>query len=165
MTFAADTVEQALHTIERRVNELGVAEPVVARYSDGRSDPRAAPGRRRRRSCEADHQVDGPAPSDAGRAAGRFRAATRRCRPTTTRCRQPRGAARAVRSGRAPMRPLSTSSRRHRRSPATTCAMRGSRVDEFNRPAVAFTLKRGCRAALRRVHRAHTSTARWRRSR
>ena len=29
-----DTVEQALHTIERRVNELGVAEPVVARYSE-----------------------------------------------------------------------------------------------------------------------------------
>ena len=31
----SDTVEQALHTIERRVNELGVAEPVVARYGDG----------------------------------------------------------------------------------------------------------------------------------
>jgi protein-export membrane protein SecD/preprotein translocase SecF subunit len=29
-----DTVEQALHTIERRVNELGVAEPYVARYSE-----------------------------------------------------------------------------------------------------------------------------------
>ena len=29
-----DTVQQALHTIERRVNELGVAEPVVARYSE-----------------------------------------------------------------------------------------------------------------------------------
>jgi protein-export membrane protein SecD/preprotein translocase SecF subunit len=29
-----DTVEQALRTIERRVNELGVAEPVVARYGD-----------------------------------------------------------------------------------------------------------------------------------
>ena len=28
-----DTVEQALHTIERRVNELGVAEPVIARYT------------------------------------------------------------------------------------------------------------------------------------
>jgi protein-export membrane protein SecD/preprotein translocase SecF subunit len=28
-----DTVQQALHTIERRVNDLGVAEPVVARYS------------------------------------------------------------------------------------------------------------------------------------
>ena len=31
----SDTVERALHTIERRVNELGVAEPVVARYGDG----------------------------------------------------------------------------------------------------------------------------------
>jgi SecD/SecF fusion protein len=31
-----ETVDQALHTIERRVNELGVAEPVVARY--GRDD-------------------------------------------------------------------------------------------------------------------------------
>jgi protein-export membrane protein SecD/preprotein translocase SecF subunit len=29
-----DTVQQALHTIERRVNELGVAEPYVARYSE-----------------------------------------------------------------------------------------------------------------------------------
>ena len=28
-----DTVQQALETIERRVNELGVAEPVVARYA------------------------------------------------------------------------------------------------------------------------------------
>ena len=31
--IASDAVEQALHTIERRVNELGVAEPVVARYT------------------------------------------------------------------------------------------------------------------------------------
>ena len=29
----SDTVQQALHIIERRVNELGVAEPVVARYT------------------------------------------------------------------------------------------------------------------------------------
>jgi preprotein translocase subunit SecD len=29
-----DTVQQALRTIERRVNELGVSEPVVARYSE-----------------------------------------------------------------------------------------------------------------------------------
>src|SRR5688500_3975879 len=28
-----DTVQQALETIERRVNELGVAEPVIARYT------------------------------------------------------------------------------------------------------------------------------------
>ena len=28
-----DTVEQALRTIGRRVNELGVAEPVIARYT------------------------------------------------------------------------------------------------------------------------------------
>ena len=30
-----ETVQQALNTIERRVNELGVAEPVVALYGDG----------------------------------------------------------------------------------------------------------------------------------
>ena len=30
----SDTIQQALHTIERRVNELGVSEPVVARYGD-----------------------------------------------------------------------------------------------------------------------------------
>jgi preprotein translocase subunit SecD len=29
----SDTVQQSLETIERRVNELGVAEPIVARYS------------------------------------------------------------------------------------------------------------------------------------
>ena len=28
-----ETVNQALQTIERRVNELGVAEPIVARHS------------------------------------------------------------------------------------------------------------------------------------
>lgn len=32
--LARDTVDQALHTIERRVNELGVAEPVVQRYTE-----------------------------------------------------------------------------------------------------------------------------------
>jgi protein-export membrane protein SecD/preprotein translocase SecF subunit len=32
--LALDTVQQALHTIERRVNQLGVAEPVVARYTE-----------------------------------------------------------------------------------------------------------------------------------
>ena len=32
--LATDTVQQALQTIERRVNELGVAEPVVARYTE-----------------------------------------------------------------------------------------------------------------------------------
>jgi len=31
----SETVQQALRTIERRVNELGVAEPVVALYGDG----------------------------------------------------------------------------------------------------------------------------------
>jgi protein-export membrane protein SecD/preprotein translocase SecF subunit len=30
----SDTVQQALHIIERRVNELGVAEPIVARYTE-----------------------------------------------------------------------------------------------------------------------------------
>jgi preprotein translocase subunit SecD len=34
VTIRQDTVQQALVTIERRVNELGVAEPVVARYGD-----------------------------------------------------------------------------------------------------------------------------------
>ena len=31
--LAADAVTQAVQTIERRVNELGVAEPIVTRYS------------------------------------------------------------------------------------------------------------------------------------
>ena len=32
-SIRSDTVQQALHTIERRVNELGVAEPLVSRYT------------------------------------------------------------------------------------------------------------------------------------
>ena len=44
-----DTVDQASATIERRVNELGVAEPIVARQGARGSDPGAAARRHRRR--------------------------------------------------------------------------------------------------------------------
>ena len=43
-----ETVTQAIRTIERRVNELGVAEPIVARQGARRSDPGAAARRHRR---------------------------------------------------------------------------------------------------------------------
>ena len=122
-----DTVQQALHTIERRVNELGVAEPVVARYTRGRSDSRAAAGRGRRRPREADHQVDGAAPAHAGRAwaisGPRGRVAG--VRPLAAA--GPGGAAGANRHARAPRRPPSTSSRKRRWWRATTCATPVSR--------------------------------------
>ena len=77
-----ETVEQALHTIDRRVNELGVAEAVVARYTEADQILVAASGRGGRRAREADHQVDGAAAVDAGRARTVSQTATRRYRRT-----------------------------------------------------------------------------------
>jgi SecD/SecF fusion protein len=56
----SETIDQAVQIIERRVNELGVAEPVVARYGNndrilvqlpGVSDVEQAKRSRPRRSC------------------------------------------------------------------------------------------------------------------
>ena len=59
MTCATQTVVQALQTIDRRVNELGVAEPNISRYGSAqRPDPRAAARRDRRRAREGDHPVN-----------------------------------------------------------------------------------------------------------
>ena len=46
-----ESVTQALQTIERRVNELGVAEPIVARHSA--SGPDSGPAPRGRQTCVA----------------------------------------------------------------------------------------------------------------
>ena len=87
-----DTVDQALHTIERRVNELGVAEAARRALQPGRSDSRAASGRDRRRAREADHQVHRAVAADARRARALSdprvppRPATRGSRPETSKC-------------------------------------------------------------------------------
>ena len=62
-----ETVDQAIRTIERRVNELGVAEPIVARQGGQDQILVAAAGRERRRPRQGDHQVDVAARVDAGR--------------------------------------------------------------------------------------------------
>ena len=65
-----DAVVQAQQTIERRVNELGVAEPVVARQGGSSGDQLMVqlPGVTRRRAGEGDHPVHGDARAEAGRA-------------------------------------------------------------------------------------------------
>ena len=63
-----ETVTQALQTIERRVNEFGVAEPIVApTRQQRRPDSRAAPRRDRRRAREGPHSLDRAARAQAGR--------------------------------------------------------------------------------------------------
>ena len=94
------TVVQAQQTIERRVNELGVAEPNISHYGSAqRSAARADAGRDGRRAREGDHPVNtallelkiveaGPAPTQGsaapelrrqgpGRHGGRLRARRR----------------------------------------------------------------------------------------
>jgi hypothetical protein len=56
------TIEQALDTIDRRVNELGVAEPNISEYGQtGDQILVELPGARRRRAGERDHPLDGGA--------------------------------------------------------------------------------------------------------
>ena len=52
-----DTVTQAIRTIENRINELGVAEPVVARQGGDDQILVQLPGRHRREPREGHHQV------------------------------------------------------------------------------------------------------------
>ena len=83
-----ETVQQALSTIERRVNELGVAEPVVALYGDADQILVQLPGvedvERAKQIIKSTAQLrltlveQGPFPSRAGRAAG---LSTTRCPP------------------------------------------------------------------------------------
>ena len=88
-----DTVNQALQTIERRVNELGVAEPIVARHSAADQILVQLPGVTDVDARQGNHPLDGAARVEAGRAGavlGRERGAARRsattCRPTCRFC-------------------------------------------------------------------------------
>ena len=81
------TVQEAIRTLERRVNALGVAEPVIAATGQPRRpDPRAAPGRHRRRAGQARHQDDRPALAQARREL-RGHARRRSSRASGARCR------------------------------------------------------------------------------
>ena len=66
-----ETVDQAIRTIERRVNELGVAEPIVARQGARRSDHRAAARRQRRDAREGNHPLDVAARAEGSRPGAR----------------------------------------------------------------------------------------------
>ena len=148
-----DTVNQALQTIERRVNELGVAEPLVAAPQRRRSDPRAAAGRHRRESRERNHPLHRAARAEAGRAGtvlGRSGGAPG--------VRQQPAARHADSSGTleaAPGQPAGTGYYVVRRVPAVTGRdLRNARptLDENNRPAVELLAQPGGRAEVRQLH-------------
>jgi preprotein translocase subunit SecD len=132
-----DTVDQALRTVERRVNELGVAEPVVARYTGADRLLVQLPGvpdpERAKRIIRTTAQLrltlveQGPFPTrDAALQSTGPQASGLNVLPERT--------------GATP------ESRRYyvvRASPAVAGTdVRSARqsIDEFNRPAVAFTL-------------------------
>jgi preprotein translocase subunit SecD len=136
-----DTVNQALQTIERRVNELGVAEPVVARHSaadqiivqlPGVSDvPRAKEIIRSTAQLELKQVEQGPFSDEAAaRAAlGNNVPPDMQILPGTIEA--------------APGQPASTGYYVLRRVPAVTGRdLRNARptLDENNRPAVSFSL-------------------------
>jgi preprotein translocase subunit SecD len=136
-----DTVNQALQTIERRVNELGVAEPVIARHSaadqiivqlPGVSDvPRAKEIIRSTAQLELKQVEQGPFSDEAAaRAAlGNNLPPDLQILPGTIEA--------------APGQPASTGYYVLRRVPAVTGRdLRNARptLDENNRPAVSFSL-------------------------
>ena len=144
---------QALQTIERRVNELGVAEPIVARHS-------------------ADDQilVQLPGVTDVARAKdiiqstaqlelklveqGPFTDEARRVRPTTATCRPTCRFCRA-RAKAAPGDLPSTVYYVVRRVPAVTGRdLRNARpsLDENSRPAVSFSLNSDGASRFGNVH-------------
>ena len=137
-----EAVTQAIQTIERRVNELGVSEPVVAPYgSAGDQIIVAAAGRHGHRRAPRTSSATtallelklveaGPVSDQATLLSDVQRA---RCRPTWRSCRAP-----ATRGD--PTRSFYLVQQGRRRSPAATCATRKQTIDEYNQPAVSFTL-------------------------
>ena len=121
---------QALQTIERRVNELGVAEPIVARHSGADQILVQLPGVTDVRAREGDHQVDGAARAEAGRAGTVHRRGRGARGVQQQRAAGPADPARHERRRRAgatARRPCITSCGASRRSPAAICATRGPR--------------------------------------
>ena len=137
-----EAVAQALQTIERRVNELGVAEPIVAPHGDGDQILVQMPGVTDVGARQGDHPVDGAARAEdrrgrpgARRARRCLRRAAARCRPTS-------------RSSRAPPRPAAparstTWSSASPASPAATCATPGPRSTRTtSRPSASRSTSR-----------------------
>ena len=136
----SETVDQAVQTIERRVNELGVAEPVVARYGDDDRILVQLPGVVGRGAGEAGHQGDGAAAADAGRerAVSEPRGgAADLWKPASS---APRGPARAAPGGQSGTAAFYVVQERLPRCRHQDLRDARASVDEFNRPAVAFTL-------------------------
>ena len=156
-----ETVNQALQTIERRVNELGVAEPVVARHSAADQILVQLPGRVGRQPRQGDHPLDGAARTEAGRAGPVRRRSLGAAGLRQQRAARPPAPARATSRGRpAPRRPPSTTS--CAAWPAVTGRdLRNARpsLDENNRPAVSFSLNNEGAHQVGQLHRRRTSTA------
>ena len=122
-------MNQALQTIERRVNELGVAEPIVARHGAGDQILVQLPGVTDVDARQGDHPVDGAARAEARRAGpvrrrGRGAPGLRRQRAARHGDRAGRRRGRARRAGR---HRATTWCAAWRPSPAATCATRGRR--------------------------------------
>ena len=141
-----DTVQQALETIERRVNELGVAEPVIARYGGEDQILVQLPGvtevERAKQIIRSTAQLrltlveQGPFPSREAALQAYGNALPSEMEILPGRSGDGVGAADAVYYV-------------VRRTPAVTGNdLRNAQqsIDEFNRPAVAFTLKQDAAA-------------------
>ena len=112
-------VVQARETIDRRVNELGVAEPTICALRPvRRPDAGAAAGHCRRRPRQGDHPVDRAARAEAGR--GRTGAEPRGAAAshTAARCRVTWRSSPVRRRRRATSLPGEEGRRRHRPRPA-----------------------------------------------
>ena len=136
-------VTQALETIERRVNELGVAEPIVARYGGADQILVQLPGvsdvRRAKEIIRSTAQLkltlvdQGPFPNREAA----LQAFNNVVPPTSRFC--PGGRKAAAR----PARRVRCSTPSKRAAAVTGRDLRNAQqsIDEFNRPAVQFTLK------------------------
>ena len=139
---------QALETIERRVNELGVAEPIVARYSGQDQILVQLPGvsdvQRAKEIIRSTAQLkltlveQGPFPNREAR-----------CRPSTTACRRTSRSCPDARKAAATAGTAGTVFYAVKKAAAVTGRdLRNAQqsLDEFNRPAVQFTLKQDAAA-------------------
>ena len=147
------TVVQALETIDRRVNELGVAEPNISRYGQlGDQILVQLPGVTDVGAREGDHPADRAARAEDRRSRARRRRRKRCCRRTAGRCR------RTWKSCPAPAAPGDTGTRvlpgAQGGGGRPARDLRGAKptIDENNRPAVSFSLNSRRGAQVRQGH-------------
>ena len=147
-----EAVVQARQTIERRVNELGVAEPSIAQQGT-RPDSGAAARRDRRRPREGDHRIARPAGAEdrrAGAVGDERRAADER--PAARRHGNPAGRRRRRRRGHGVLPGASVP----RRSPAAIC---GARVRRSTRTTARRSASRSTPKAARSSARSPARTS------